>query len=168
VLIPETVREYEGYVCKEPKLRFERRYVLTFTPYTYYNVDVNQALREVETLLKNLPQQNYQLFVVNTQLPYLKLRRTENKRKNEIIEVFEREINRKVAFRKLGFYLCFDEKVELVKSQLKAVFRDVREGKEELFSQLATLFGGVKEEPFFYPLKRTELGFKIEGKDEKN
>jgi len=163
-LLPELVSSYESYLDKSPKLEFRRKHVLAFTPYTYNNVNINQALREVESLLKVLPQQNYQLFIVNTELPYLSLPRTLNEKKNQIIEEVERELNKKVSFRKLGFYLCFDDKVDTVRSQLSSCFKEVRDGKRELFSQLASLFGGIEKEPFFYPLVRTRTGFRIDGK----
>ena len=167
-LLPETIRSYESIIDKSPKLEFKRKFVLAFTPYTYYNVDVNRALREVESLLKTLPQQNYQLIIVNSEIPYLSLPRTLNEKKNQIIDRVEKELNKKVSFRKLSFYLCFDREVETVRSQLSSLFSDVRDGKKELFSQLAKLFGGIEEEPFFYPLVRTKEGFRIEGKEEKD
>ena len=164
----ETASSYEGILDKKPKLEFHRKHVVKFTPFTYYNIDVNEALNSVEVLLKSLPQQNYQLIVMNTEIPYLNIPRINNEKKNRILDLYEKELNKKVAFRNLSFYLCFDKEDELVKNLLSSVFK-IQSDETSLKSfnpQLASLFGGTEQEPFVFPLERTRTGFKLTNKRE--
>ncbi len=158
------VSSYNRILDKQPKLKFERKFVYRFTPYYYDDCDVERSFEEVSNFLKTLPVQDYQLIItsVPTEIPLPELH---NKRKEEIARLAVRELQKKITFRKLSFYLCFDEKKESVLSSLRSCFRDVKEAKEELFADFAHFFGGVKEEPLFYPLKKYESGFKIVGKE---
>jgi len=161
----ETAGAYEKRLLKAPKLEFNRKHVLEFTPFLSYNVDVNRALEEVNALLTILPMQKYQLLIVNTQSDSVELSRTINPKKNRIIEAVERDLNRRVNFRELRFYLAFDSELDTVKTQLSTVFSEVKDGRENLNRQLAKLFGGIPEEPLYYPLVATDYGFKVAGKE---
>ena len=159
----ETVAGYERILDKTPKLRWNWDYVIGFTPFLYNSVDPEVAERSVRSFLNSLPQQDYLLMVVNTPVE-LKLQRTNSEKRNHLIELAERELNRKISWRKLRFYLCFNHKYQSVYNLLSSTFKDVEDGKSELFSQLAYLFGGEEMEPFFYPLKWEDTGFRILGK----
>lgn len=159
----ETKAEYEEILDKRPKLKWNWNYVIAFTPFIYNSVSPEHAERVVRSVLSSLPQQDYLLLAVNTPVE-LKLQRTKSEKRNYLIDLAEKELKKKVDWRKLQFYLCFEGKYQKVYDLLSTSFKDVREGKQELFSQLAYLFGGEAEEPFFFPLKWEDTGFRILGK----
>jgi len=158
------VSTYEKILDKQPKLKFKKEFVYKFTPYYYDDCDVDRAFEEVNNFLKTLPVQDYQLIITSTptEAAFPKL---SNKRKEEIAKLAVRELQKKITLRKLSFYLCFDDKADSVVTSLRSTFKEIEEAKGELFRDLAYLFGGVPEEPLFYPLKKNKTGFKIVGKD---
>lgn len=86
----------------------------------------------------------------------------EESKKNPLLTKQIEYLSSKGAYR-IGFYYVIEgdrSKVELVSSGLRSCGIDTKEGKGELFEDLAHFFKGTPESPFFAPIEEDFCGIK--------